>query len=33
MAIALLAPFAIILIAFMKPLKIVFDSDSPTAVK
>ena len=33
LAIALVAALAIILIAFMKPMKIVFDSDSPTASK
>jgi len=33
LAIALVAALAIILIAFMKPMKIVFDSDSPTAAK
>jgi hypothetical protein len=29
MAIALVAALAMILIAFMKPMKIIFDSDSP----
>ncbi len=33
LAIALVAALAIILIAFMKPMKIIFDSDSPTAAK
>jgi hypothetical protein len=33
LAIALVAALAIILIALMKPMKIVFDSDSPTAAK
>jgi DHA2 family multidrug resistance protein len=32
-AIALVAALAIILIAFMKPMKIIFDSDSPNAAK
>jgi MFS transporter, DHA2 family, multidrug resistance protein len=33
MAIALVAVLAVVLIAFMKPMKIVFDSNSPTPVK
>ncbi|HEV2829026.1 MAG TPA: MFS transporter [Pyrinomonadaceae bacterium] len=33
LAIALVAALAIILIAFMKPMKIIFDSDSPTPAK
>ena len=33
LAIALVAALAIILIAFMKPMKIIFDSDSPKALK
>jgi DHA2 family multidrug resistance protein len=33
LAIALVAALAIILIAFMKPMKIIFDSDSPTSAK
>ncbi|HEV7395767.1 MAG TPA: MFS transporter, partial [Pyrinomonadaceae bacterium] len=33
LAIALVAALAIILIAFMKPMKIIFDSDSPQAAK
>jgi DHA2 family multidrug resistance protein len=33
LAIALVAALAIILIAFMKPMKIIFDSDSPNPAK
>jgi DHA2 family multidrug resistance protein len=33
LAIAVVAALAIILIAFMKPMKIIFDSDSPNAAK
>jgi MFS transporter, DHA2 family, multidrug resistance protein len=33
LAIALVAALAVVLIAFMKPMKVVFDSDSPTAGK